>query len=152
VHTGVDLCGVVREPALDRVEDLQLDGHWQQLGFDLLPLTNYIGVGVAQSATLVDTLGCDGSRAVAIGHQPFDLLDEVDLSSPPGGDNCCPLGAGGVAPQRLIDERADTGVPNPNPSASRSRKDPACHGHASVAASALRGSMLRSVPVEGPVA
>jgi hypothetical protein len=102
------------QPALDRAENLQLDGYRQQLGFDLPALTNCIGVGIARSATLVDTFGCDGSRVVAIGRQPSDLLHQVDHKSPPRGDNCCPLGTGGVAPQRLIDERVDTGVPNPN--------------------------------------
>ena len=102
------------QPALDRVENLQLDGYCEQLGLDLLHLTNCTGVGIAQSATLVDTLGCDSSRVAAIGRQPFDLLDQVDHNSPPGGDNCCPLGAGVVAPQRLIAERTDIGVPNSN--------------------------------------
>jgi hypothetical protein len=38
------------QPALDRVENLQLDGYCEQLGLDLLHLTNCAGVGIAQSA------------------------------------------------------------------------------------------------------
>jgi hypothetical protein len=102
------------QPALDRVENLQLDGYWQQLGFALLHLTNYIGVGIARSATLVDTLGGDSSRVAAIGRQPFDLLGQVDHNSPQVATTAARWAPMPVAPPRLIDERADTGVPNPN--------------------------------------
>jgi hypothetical protein len=39
-------------------------------------------VGIAQSANLADTIGCDSSRVAAIGRQPFDLLVQVDHNSP----------------------------------------------------------------------
>lgn len=95
------------QPALDRVENLQL-------GFDLLHLTNCIGGwhrperDTGRHAWLRQQ-PCRCHRT-----QPFDLLDQVDHNSPPGGDNCCPLGAGVVAPQRLIAERTNIGVPIPN--------------------------------------
>jgi hypothetical protein len=55
------------QPALDRVENLRLDSYRQLLGFDLPPPTNLLGLHIAQSTTLVDTLGFDSSRVAAVG-------------------------------------------------------------------------------------
>ena len=72
--------------------------------------------------------------------------------SPPGGDNCRPLGTGVVAPQRLIDEGTNIGVPNPNRQCFGASHRPACHRRAVARCSGQdpsRTGHLSATPLSG---